>query len=60
MQYYIAEITCRDLARSQDVALSFFNVNELIRVLIVAPMPLFGVFDSADARLSGWASRHFW
>lgn len=52
--------TCRDLARSQDVTLSFFRVNELISVLMVAPMPLFGVPDSADMRLSGCASRHFW
>lgn len=52
--------TCRDLALSQDEdALSFFNVNVFIKFFIVAPKPLFGVFDPDDSRVSGCASKHF-
>lgn len=53
--------TCRDLARSQELVRSFlFNDNVFMRFLIVAPIPLFGVVESLDSRLSGCASKHFW
>ena len=61
LPFFIHEIcTCRDLARSQELALSFlFSVSVFIKFFIVAPRPLFGVLESDDSLLSGWASKHF-
>lgn len=41
------EFTCRDLARSQELDLSFFSENELTKFLIVAPSPFVEVGESS-------------
>lgn len=42
------QMSCSDLARSQELALSFLSENELIKFFSVAPMPFPGVCESAE------------
>lgn len=42
------QISCSDFARSQELALSFFSENELIKFFKVAPIPFPGVWESAE------------
>lgn len=48
MVYSMGYTTCSDFARSQELALSFFSENELIKFFKVAPIPFPGVWESAE------------